>query len=247
MPKRSYDGKFVMFDPSRTKKDIHNTFRGFDVEALPVVPDDEVEELSASIHKYILTVVCRGDVKAAKGLTDWLAYLFKHPGLRSKIAPLLYGALDCKLEEFVQWVGVLIGSRYTAHILGKTKSKRKQNFNEKLLIHDTTVSDSVKGYIRDQEYLWDAHCYLRVDSYHNVIFTTSNRAVAAKACENWKIGVFSCVACEDYEVLKTQMLDPRVQLAFYQSLLKRDLSTYLIGWANDFVSVLRTEARGVTV
>jgi hypothetical protein len=250
MPKRCRYGQLEsQFDPSRTEKKIYNTFRGFHVEALPAVQDEEVAGLSASIYMYILTVLANGDVEAAKGLTDWIAHLFLHPGRMSGIAPLLYGVSGCRHKEFVDWIGsMLVGPLYTVNILGKTKFKKHEDFLEKLLIHEHgAVSRLVYLHIRDQAYLWDSHSSKRIDSYHNVIFTTTNRAVAVKACDSWKIGVFHCAVCEDYAALEAQMLDPRVQRAFYQSLLKRDVSGYLVRFARDFVSVLCTTSRGVTV
>jgi hypothetical protein len=58
----------------------------------------------------------------------------------------------------------------------------------------------------------------------------------------------SCDNRKDYGQLQAQMINSRVQRAFYQSLLTRDLSEYLKGSpaADDSVSVFRTESLGVT-
>ena len=204
--------KRVCFDPSRTKEDIYNTFSGLRAERLPSVGEDEVEGLCAPVFAFI-----------EKQLCDWFANLLQDPGKKSCLAPILHGADGCGHSLFVDWVRTkLVGAEHTL-----TGAKRPSDFDGKLLIHvhgNERMDELIKASITDQ--IPDGHL--------NVIYTTSSSVTADPEWTNWRCAIFRCsdAAC-DPELEETVLANPRVQRAFYQFMLKRDISAYHM---DDFLS-----------
>ena len=224
----------ILFDPSRTIGNISNSFHGLAGEKLGAVGGDEVEALSAPVYSFIASLLppaSRGGV-----LCDWLANLVQHPGRMSRIAPILYGLDGCGHKLFIDWVRLkLIGEKYSV-----TGAKKATDFVEKLLIHvdtDQRMEKLVKFHITFDKL--EARNRPQVQSHLNVIYTTTSEVTADPEWTNWRCSIFHCNDAPCRPDLEALLADPRVQRAFYQSLLERDITSYKVagGWSG-FVSRL---------
>jgi hypothetical protein len=216
----------INFDPMGLQKGIHNLFRGFDASLLPAVAEAEVEGLCACVHAHVFQVLAGGDAWAAAALTDWLAGFFQRPGLMSKVAPVLIGG---RANLFVSWVRLsLIGARYSTDVGDDPRclvnrlfvhvdSRRAVEPTLELLIKSPVIMHRVGG---------DA-CDMRdVPNYINAFFTTASEHILYHATDRACFRVFLCsnALCGDvdyFDRLEERLADPRVQRAYYQSLMNR--------------------------
>jgi hypothetical protein len=226
----------VICDPGRTVEGVHNIWRGFRVEGLPEVPEAEVESLSAVIREHILRMYADGRQAVADRVLDWLAALFQRPGRKTQLGLVLHGKCfwDWGKETLFIWLRqellgeycTLCGPQlftdpYCGMILVTMESKRRVPASIKQLITSPEIRCRLKF----------SKTQMAPNHVNLVVFTNDQTGGRAESGDSDpRLAVLNCSA-EDfgeayYNALAHAMEDPRVQRAFYQSLLKRDLSAY---------------------
>ena len=220
----------IDFDPTGLQPRIHNLFRGFDASFLPETPPGEVEALSACVHDHVLRVLANGDPEAAASLTDWLAGLLQHPGRMSRVAPVLVGG---RANLFMRWVRLsLIGARYSSDV-----GDDPQCLVNRLFVHvdsrwavEPMMAFLVKSPTIKELVSSDTDsCEVReVPNYINAVFTTTSELIVRFIGDRMAFPLFMCsnALCGDvnyFDRLETRLADPRVQRAYFQSLMTRPL------------------------
>jgi hypothetical protein len=201
-------------------------------ELLPGVPDEEVEALCAPVYAFIEAQLANGDADDARRLCDWFANLVQHPGRKSCIAPILHGSVACGHKRFVDWVRLrLIGSEHSL-----TGAKKATDFVDKFLIHidsDARMDAMIKSHVTHPTLVNRA--WRTVPSRLNVIYTTRSVVTADPEWTGWRCSVFRCSDAPCSPDFEAYLDSPRVQRAFYQALLRHDISHYSVTWWSDYV------------
>lgn len=217
----------VGFDPAGLQKGIHNLFRGLEASLLPAVREAEAEGLCARVHDHVLRVLAGGDAVAAGALTDWLARIVQFPGTASPVAPVLVGG---RAAVFVRWFRLcLVGARYSSDVADG--SPRSMN---RLLVHvdsSRPVDPALASFVGSPtvKYLpYLAGEVHEAPNHFSAIFTGPTADILAMVPDRARFPVFVCcnALCGDVDYfsgLERHLGDPRVQRAYYQSLLARCL------------------------
>jgi hypothetical protein len=204
------------FDPRGLPKDVLNIFRGFEATFLPAIPPAEVEGLCACVHDHVLRVLAGGDPEVAAGLTDWFAGFFQHPGRVSGVSPVLVGG---RANLFVKWVRLsLIGARYSSSDTSAKKLVRRVfvHVDSRWAVEPALCKRLAKDY-RDGP---------NTPNFLNAIFTTTSELIVQQVGDKAGFPVYRCsnALCGDigyFSALEARLADPRVQRAYYQSLMSR--------------------------
>ena len=233
--KRAYE--HFRFDPTNIWPKDLNTFHGFAGSKLPSVPDGEVESLCAPVYSFIASLIgCPHDTRR---LCDWFANLMQYPGRKSCIAPILHGSDVCGHKRFVDWIRLtLVGGEYSLTDTKELMLVKQPEIFEKLLMHvdsNLRMDSMAKAHVIHGTL--GAITGERIHSNLNVIYTTTSEVTADPEWTNWRCCIFRCNEAPCSPELETHLQCPRVQRAFYQSLLKHDISSYKMdGSWSDFVS-----------
>ena len=220
------------FDPRGLPEDTLNIFQGFEASFLPAVPEAEAEGLCACVHEHVLRVLADGDPAAAAGLTDWFASFFQRPGQMSQVAPVLIGG---RANLFVSWVRLsLIGARYTTSV-----GDDPQCLVRRLFVHVDSrwAVEPMLAFLIKSPTIKQHTCVSHqghgdqaesTPNFLNAVFTTTSELIIQYINDKTSFPVYRCsnALCGDvgyFSALEARLADPRVQRAYYQSLLSRAL------------------------
>jgi hypothetical protein len=217
----------VSFDPMGLQKGVHNLFHGLEASLLPAVPEADTERLCARVHEHVLRVLGGGDAEAAGALTDWLAWIVQRPGRASAVAPVLVGG---RAAVFIRWFRLrLVGARYSSDAAdGSPRSMSR------MLVHvdsSRAVDPALASYvgsptIKHLPFLGGE--VQEAPNHFNVVFTGPTADILQAVPDKERFPVFVCcnALCGDVDYfnrLEHHLGDPRVQRAYYQSLMRRPL------------------------
>ena len=227
----------IQCDPSMTLEGIHNTWRGFLVEKLPAVPEAEAVELIAPLCSRILEVYAAGRARVAEVLYDWMAALFQRPWRRTGVGLVLHqinhDVWDGDLNRVFRWFREdLMSSRCTAFepylsrypwevILGEMSVLNGMPAKAKQLAAREEIPYHIKGFLKT-----------KVPNLVNVVIQTYAERVSSRVRKDPHLVVLDCADGEHgwadrrFDALEASLYDPRVQKAFHQFLMARDLSAY---------------------
>jgi hypothetical protein len=222
----------IRCDPGGSVEGVHNIWRGFNVDSLAEVPAGEVEALCALVYEHILRVYANGRKPVADKVSDWIAALFQRPGRKTQLGLVVCGDWSCGKSIVFKWLrDTLMGKHCTSRI-----TETEPNPCGKILIHVNSscrVPVHTKRLINAQEipYRLKFSKTKLAPNHVNLVFTTTASSAAAPERKDPRMAVLDCSESllgdkAYFDALAAALDDPRVQRAFYQSLLARDLSAY---------------------
>ena len=246
--RKEYERMDFLPPPLVCPPDVFNLYTGMVAETLPVVPDEEVDELVAPILRHIWNL-CGGEVDL---MLKWLAQLVQSPGLKSGIAMVIRDIYRM-LEEgggtgknlFVEWLGDSVIGREYVVVIGKNEDLYdpfSEHLEHKLLVFVPEANGAVNGKQIDTlremitqktrsinrkgvpKYTQLDHArYLYATNNPNPMGSTggtpNDRRFAYYDVDRTHKG-----NSDYFKELTKAMADPRVARAFYQYLMK--LPTY---------------------
>ena len=222
----------ILCAPGGTMERVHNIWRGFDVESVPEIPKEEEAGLCCLVYAHILHVYANGRQGVADKVSDWIAALFQRPGRKTQLGLVVCGYWACGKSIVFKWLrDTLMGKHCTSRV-----AETEPNPCGKILIHVNSscrVPAHTKRLITADEipYKLKFSKTQLAPNHVNLVFTTTASSAAAPERKDPRMAVLDCseslLGDKGYfDALAAALADPRVQRAFYQSLLARDLSAY---------------------
>jgi hypothetical protein len=219
----------VSFDPTGLQKGIHNLFRGLEASLLPAVPDVEAEGLCARVHDHVLRVLGAGDATAAGALTDWLARIVQTPGVAAPMAPVLVGG---RAALFVRWFRLrLVGARYSSDVVDGSPRSMDRLFvhvDSARSVEPTLAAFVGSPVVKCLQFLRAGSEVHEEPNHFSAVFTGPTADILQAVPDRSRFPVFVCcnALCGDVDYftrLEHHLDKPRVQRAYYQSLMRRPL------------------------
>ena len=237
----------IIVDPRCTRRGVYNLWAGYLADALPPVPDDEVEGLVEPIIRHIREVMADGDKGHTNYVIDWIANIIQKPWEKTNVAIMLYGKEGCGKGILIDW---LRRSVLGAHCTHQTSDPDNDIFGRfagglinKVLVQIDEVKalhaqrDKLKNIItsdtiRSEKKAVDT---ITVNNYANLLFTSNNDNALAVATDARRFVLFRCSAKYKgnksyFTELRKHLAKQEVVRALFQYMIKRDLSIYEDGF-----------------
>jgi hypothetical protein len=213
----------IIVDPRCTRRGVYNLWAGYLADALPPVPDDEVEGLVEPIIRHIREVMADGDKGHTNYVIDWIANIIQKPWEKTNVAIMLYGKEGCGKGILIDW---LRRSVLGAHCTHQTSDPDNDIFGRfagglinKVLVQIDEVKalhaqrDKLKNIItsdtiRSEKKAVDT---ITVNNYANLLFTSNNDNALAVATDARRFVLFRCSA--KYKGNKSYFTELRKHLA----------------------------------
>ncbi len=238
--KRTYKKLGFFPDMKECPANVYNCYVMPEASFLPPV---ENVDLTPILHH--IDVMSGNEKDGAAFILDYMAQIVQYPAILSGIAILLYSEQGAGKDIITQWFGSKVLGEHQYYMLGKA-SKLFGSFNSdlqgKLLVHCDEVNketmithnDDLKriitnGYIRIEAKGKDALANKR--SYARFFFTTNNRDALKIEDSNRRYAVFRSSSehrndMKYFNDLAEFLERPEVVRAFYDFLMKRDISEF---------------------
>ena len=220
-----------------------NTWPGFRAETLPPVPEDQVDELIRPVIEHIQNVICASDQEVQFYLAT-KAQQVQKPAEKSEVGIILSGPQGAGKNIHSTWyaesvlgAGVALQTGKVQHIMGKHSTALQ---NKVFCLLDEANYETLKPYADEIKNLMTGKT-LDLDpknkdqfttrSLVNLELTTNNdRSIHLEAGERRWV-VFECNDSKKdntayFDRLGKHLKNDRTARAFYQFLLKFDLSDY---------------------
>jgi hypothetical protein len=222
--------------------DVFNTWPGFRAEKLPAIPDDQVDELVRPAIEHVRNVIC-ADEKEVQFFLAWKAQQVQHPGEKSEVGIILSGPQGAGKNITTSWyqesilgTGVSKQTGTVRSILGKHSTALQ---NKVLCLFDEANYESLKPYTDEIKNMMTGPT-LDIDpkfkdpyptrNLLNLLFTTNNDKSVHLEAGDRRWAVFECNDSKKGDTAYFdelgKHLNDRSARAFYQFLLKFDLSDY---------------------
>jgi hypothetical protein len=220
-----------------------NTWPGFRAETLPAVPDDQVEELVRPVIGHLRNVMCKTEEEVQFFLA-WKAHQVQKPADKSEVGIILSGPQGAGKSIESLW--------YVESVLGKSVAMQTAEVQSILGPHSTSLQNKVLCLFEEANYE-TLKSYTDViknlmtgptlklnpklkDAYEtrnlvNLLVTTNNGKSVHLEAGDRRWVVFECNDSKKndtayFDELVKHLKDDRTARAFYQFLLKFDLSDY---------------------
>ena len=209
------------------QKGVHNLFRGLEASLLPAVPEAEAEGLCARVHDHVLRVLGAGDATAAGALTDWLARIVQTPGVAAPMAPVLVGG---RAALFVRWFRLrLVGARYSSDVVDGSPRSMDRLFvhvDSARSVEPTLAAFVGRPVVKCLQFLRAGSEVHEEPNHFSAVFTGPTADILQAVPDRSRFPVFVCcnALCGDVDYftrLEHHLDNPRVQRAYYQSLMRR--------------------------
>ena len=237
----------IVVDPRCTRRGVYNLWEGYLAEALPHVPDGEVEGLVEPIIRHIREVMANDNKDHTNYVIDWIANIIQKPWEKTNVAIMLYGKEGCGKGIIIDW---LRNSVLGSHCTYQTSDPDNDIFGRfaaglinKVLVQIDEVkalhahADKLKNIItcdtiRSEKKGADS---ITVNNFANLIFTSNNDNALAVATDARRFVLFKCSAKYKgnkayFTGLRKHLAKAEVAQALYQFMMKRDLSVYEDGF-----------------
>ena len=232
--------------PSKTgcvvPPNVYNTWPGFRAAKLPAVPDQQVHELILPILQHFRSVICANEVEVQYFLA-WFAQQVQDPATKTEVGIILTGPEGAGKDIILTWytkyllgVDVALQVSKASHILGEHATALQ---NKVLCVLDEANFASLKDHVNLLKDLITGET-LQVNpkgkelfvtqSIVNLVFTTNYDDPVPMAPGDRRWVAFGCNDSKKgdtaYFNLLGKSLNDTTARAFYQFLLKFDLSDY---------------------
>ena len=233
----------IVVDPTGKSDDYYNLWAGFLAESLPSVPEDQEDELIAPILRHLNDVITHGNAVHTGWLLDYLANIVKRPEKKTQVAISLYGVQGCGKGIIFEFFRTKVLGASCSYQTSKPENDLLGRFANGFLnrvmvqidevksLHD--FADRIKDMITNPtiNYERKGHDTIEVANLTNMILTSNNANALTVTADDRRYALFHCSprykGDPDYFTSLGAQLDrPEVARAFYQHLLKRDLSPY---------------------
>jgi hypothetical protein len=233
----------IVVDPTGKSDDYYNLWAGFLAESLPPVPEDQEDELIAPILRHLNDVITHGNAVHTGWLLDYLANIVKRPEKKTQVAISLYGVQGCGKGIIFEFFRTKVLGASCSYQTSKPENDLLGRFANGFLnrvmvqidevksLHD--FADRIKDMITNPtiNYERKGHDTIEVANLTNMILTSNNANALTVTADDRRYALFHCSprykSDPDYFTSLGAQLDrPEVARAFYQHLLKRDLSPY---------------------
>jgi hypothetical protein len=239
----------VVFDPTRTTPEVYNIWQGFDAEKLqPIQDKSQIPVLLEPIFYHMREVITAGNETHAQWVFDWIANMVQRPWQKSEVAISLNGkGGKCGLGKGIlfEWLRDKIIGKSCTFQTSKPKRYITGTFKEGMINKVFVQIDEGKsGSVKEKEdifkdvitnnifeYKKKFKKPILVQNYCNFLFTSDNDDAINVPIGDGCLVVFkvSSLHKDDYAYFN-QLVDhlakPKVQRAFYEFLMGRDLSAY---------------------
>jgi hypothetical protein len=222
--------------------DVFNTWPGFRAEKLPAIPDDQVDTLIKLLLEHIQEVICSTPEQAQYFLA-WLAQQVQDPAHKSGVGIILYGEQGAGKDIIITWyieylLGVRVGvqTASVSHILGKHATSLQ---NKVLCVLDEADYDQLKPHLNViKSLMTDENLNLNpknkdlctTRSLIRIMLTTNvPKPIHLEAGDRrWVVLEVNDSKKGDTAYFQKlgKSLDDKAARAFYQFLMKFDLSGY---------------------
>ena len=233
----------IVVDPTKTRKNVYNMWCDYIAATQTPVEEGSVDELVAPIVRHIHEVMTDGNTEHTEWMLDWFANIVQRPHTRSKVAIMLFGAEGAGKGIIIEWMRLEVLGDYCTYqtadpendIVGRfanglsgcvlaqideVKSLHQHVEKMKNIITDKSIRIERKG--KDM---------IKVDNLLNFIYTSNNENALTVSANERRHVLFRCSSKykgnhEYFNALGEHLSTPGVSRAFYQFLMRRNLSAY---------------------
>jgi hypothetical protein len=222
--------------------DVYNTWQGFKAETLPAVPDDQVNKLIEPILEHFRNVICATEEEVQFCLA-WMAQQVQKPAEKSGVGIILSGPQGAGKNIIHEW--------HVKSVLGTDVAKQTGELQSILGKHSTALQNKVLCLLDEANYETlkpyndviknlmtgptldlnpkNKDAYITRNLINLMVTTNNDKSVHLEVGERRWV-VFECNDSKKHDTayfnLLSKNLNDTTARAFYQYLLKFDLSDY---------------------